>query len=255
MAIPNRILEGINNSELKAEDYYSIYGKEVLNSALSELKQSDTEILSKYKPEAMHIAVEAKLNAKKGIIKIPSKVFRIATYAAAAVFIAAIAIPVGVTTINPANPTQDVRLKGPSSELPKNQKLVLYRKNGKEAEKLNNGNLVNEGDVIQITYQAGNNDYGIIFSIDGNGNITRHFPENNWTAQQLKHSKDEIPLDFSYELDNAPDYECFIMISSPKEFSLDDINERIKDKKNINYLRRLSYLPKNTNGTAFVLKK
>ena len=87
-------------------------------------------------------------------------------------------------------------------------------------------------------YNAGNKEYGVIFSVDGNGNITRHFPENSWQAEALEHDFSEIPLDFSYELDNAPDFECFIMVTSKQQFTLDDLEDKIKNKTDINYLKK-----------------
>ena len=126
---------------------------------------------------------------------------------------------------------------------------------GREIQALNNGDFAHSGDIIQITYNAGSDAYGVIFSVDGNGNITRHFPENSWNAAQMLRSNDEIPLDFSYELDNAPDFECFILVTSKNEFSLEDIDSKIKNKTDIDYLTDLSYLPKKTEGVTFTLEK
>ena len=69
------------------------------------------------------------------------------------------------------------------------------------------------------------------------------------------HRADDTPLDFSYELDNAPDFECFIMVTSKKQFSLDGLESAIKNKTDIDYLTELSYLPKKTEGTTFILEK
>ena len=120
---------------------------------------------------------------------------------------------------------------------------------------MKDGDFARSGDVIQITYNAGQSEYGVIFSVDGNGNITRHFPENSWNAAKLEHRADETPLDFSYELDNAPDFECFIMVTSNKQFSLEGIENTIKNKTDIDYLTKLSYLPKKTDGITFTLEK
>ena len=220
MTIPNRIIEGIFNSEIDPEKYYSIYGKEEINKALQNLKESNDEILNLYTPKAMYKAVEAKLSHKnKKPLLIPSGAIKIATYAAAAVFIAAIAIPLGYNSFKARTPAATERLTGPSASVQKETYLSLYRKNGREIQALKDGSYVHSGDVIQITYQAGQNDYGVIFSVDGSGNITRHFPEESWQAAKLEHRSDETPLDFSYELDNAPDFECFVMVTSKKQFS------------------------------------
>lgn len=138
-----------------------------------------------------------------------------------------------------------------------NQKteIRLYKKTDDGVQLLSNGDSVKKGDVIQITYAPGKNNYGVIFSVDGNGNITRHFPEKSWNSERLSHEKPEIPLNFSYELDNAPSFECFVMVSSEKEFNLNDIEKRIENSKELDYLLEMKYLPKKTEGSVFVLEK
>ncbi len=258
MAIPTRILEEIKNSEVDAERFYSIYGKENIEAALNDLKKSDEEILNTYSVQAMKAAVAGKLGkdqSSANILKFPAT--RFITYAAAAVLLAAIVIPAGLknSKIAASNaPTE--RIKG-NAAAPANTdpQIKLYRQKGREIQALNDGDFARSGDVIQITYNAGSDEYGVIFSVDGNGNITRHFPENSWQAAHLEQRNEEIPLDFSYELDNAPDFECFIMVTSKKQFTLEDIEDKIKNKTDIDYLTKLSYLPKKTEGITFTLEK
>ena len=265
MAIPTRILEEIKNSELDAENFYSIYGKENLENALNDLKKSDEEILNTYSVEAMRAAVADKLGHKTSktkesagnILKFPTA-YRFISYAAAAVLLAAILIPAGLknSKISATRTAPSERVKGASiASSNKTPSINLYRQKGREVQALNDGDFARSGDVIQITYNAGAEEYGVIFSVDGNGNITRHFPENSWQAGQLIHRSDETPLDFSYELDNAPDFECFIMVTSKNQFSLNDIESKIKNKTDIDYLTELSYLPKKTEGITFTLEK
>ncbi len=266
MAVPTRILEEIKNSEVDAKSFYSIYGKENIETALNDLKKSDEEILNTYSVEAMKAAVAGKLVAKRlsgntktnnrgTILRAP--VTRIVTYAAAAVLLAAVVIPAGLRNSKiSAGKTPTERIKGnAASTASKDPQIKLYRQKGREIQALNDGDFARPGDVIQITYNAGSDEYGVIFSVDGNGNITRHFPENTWQAAPLEQKNDETPLDFSYELDNAPDFECFIMVTSKKQFSLEDIENKIKNKKDIDYITKLSYLPKKTEGVTFTLEK
>ena len=71
----------------------------------------------------------------------------------------------------------------------------------------------------------------------------------------LKHGSEEIPLDFSYELDNAPNFECFVFVTSKKAFDLNDIGKKLKKPKDINYLTKFDYLPKTTEAVSFIIKK
>ncbi|MCR4948875.1 MAG: hypothetical protein K6A15_06965 [Treponema sp.] len=260
MAVPNRILEAIKNSELKANDFYSIYGKENIEASVEELKRSDMEILNTYSVQDMRKAVAEKLagknkeSQKSSILKFPT--YKIIGYAAAAVLLAAIMVPAGLKNSTAASRTPTERIKGNAAAIQNaDPTLKLYRQQGREIQALNNGDFAHTGDVIQIAYNAGSSEYGVIFSVDGNGNITRHFPENSWQAAQLMHRADDTPLDFSYELDNAPDFECFIMVTSKKQFSLNGLESAIKNKTDIDYLTALSYLPKKTEGTTFILEK
>ena len=261
MAIPTRILEEIKNSEADAKNFYPIYGKENIDAAISELKKSDEEILNTYSVQAMKAAVADKLNGSTrangnaNILKFPAT--RFISYAAAAVLLAAIIIPAGLKNSKVAAtqaPTERVKGNAPAATSGEPQ-IKLYRQKGLEIQALKDGDFARSGDVIQITYNAGQSEYGVIFSVDGNGNITRHFPENSWNAAKLEHRADETPLDFSYELDNAPDFECFIMVTSNKQFSLEGIENTIKNKTDIDYLTKLSYLPKKTDGITFTLEK
>ncbi len=267
MAIPTRILEEIKNSEVNAENFYSIYGKENIEAALNDLKKSDEEILNTYSVESMKAAVAGKMAASKlkannnegqeasNILRFPT--VRFVTYAAAAVLLAAIVIPAGLknSKVSAAN-TPTERVKGNAlAPASKDPQLKLYRQKGREIQALNDGDFARSGDIIQITYNAGSDEYGVIFSVDGNGNITRHFPENSWQAAHLEQRNDETPLDFSYELDNAPDFECFVLVTSKKQFSLEDIESKIKNKTDIDYITKLSYIPKKTEGVTFTLEK
>lgn len=252
MQIPNRILEAINANELNAQDYYSVYGKDALENELSRLRQSDSEIFEKYSVSDMKAAVQKKIdNRKKRVIQFPKAVWM----AAAAIFAFAVILPVTMNTTKSAASagSASVRVKGGVTN--RKQALSLYRYDDGNVQKLSDGDYADEGDVIQIAYNAGNNKYGVIFSVDGNGNITRHFPENSWNAQQLKGGAEEIPLDFSYQLDSAPEYECFIMVTSEKSFSLEGLEKNIKSKKNLRYIEKMGYLPKSTEGVSFLLKK
>ena len=272
MSIPIRILEQIDNSELNAADFYATYGKQEVEDSLKKLRESNQEILDKYSPEQMRVKVMEKLANKdyKGNNQtVQSKAIyspdfaRCIKYAVAAVILCAIMIPMtlrekSISLATNPDAVETVRVKGNANTKNFdniNPKINLYRQDGDKITSLKNGAFAKSGDVIQITYNAGNKNYGVIFSVDGNGNITRHFPEDSWQAEPLHHNYDETPLDFSYELDNAPDFECFVMVTSKEQFSLDDIETKIKNKTDIDYLRRLSYLPKKTEGTIFLLDK
>ena len=252
--IPQLLLEEILLGEKKAEKYYDKYGKEELEKALSELRKSNEEILG---------ALPAGLAEEKFMKKVESgknfksvKYLRYVTFAAAAALALAFSLPL-LMNYNKANSAEIVkesatRIKGKA--LP-HQELRLYKKDGNSAVSLKNGTSAKENDVIQITYLAGEYDYGVIFSVDGNGNVTRHFPEESWVSEKLLKTGAEVPLEFSYELDDAPKYECFIFVASKDSFDLSKIEEIEKSDYSLGFLKKGSYLPEGCDGSVFVLKK
>lgn len=116
----------------------------------------------------------------------------------------------------------DVRIKGLDS------KLILYRIKGKEVEELKNLSTAKNGDIIQAAYIAtGGYRHGMIISIDGRGTVTKHFPENGNPAGELVMNQ-KILLNKSYELDDSPSFERFIMILSPGPIDTDKVIEKAK---------------------------
>ena len=273
MNIPQLLLEEINLGEKKAEDYYRIYSKEELDSALEELKKSDQEILCEYSAEKMNELFIQKSFEKKnapGLTnsassaekKAPSskKIFAfinssVIRYAAAAVFVLALASPLAVKMINPSEAESQTGTERVKGSVNRHHQIRLYRQSGENAILLQNGSKARENDLIQIAYIPGEYEYGVIFSIDGNNNITKHFPEDSLHSVKLEKTGAEVPLSFSYSLDDAPDYECFIFVASKNEFDLSDIEKIDSSKLSVSFLKKGSYLPENCDGSIFVLKK
>lgn len=263
--IPQLLLEQIALGEKDAKDFYSKYTKEELDKALMDLKKSNEEILRTYSLEEMQksfvkkslVVKEQKMTDVKVHHKTKNISFKYISMVAAAVFAFAICIPV---ISNALNSNYEVviaqngttRVKGNGNN---HHQLRLYKKNGNDVVSLKNGEKALENDVIQITYLPGPEKYGVIFSVDGNGNVTRHFPEDTWTSQQLKITGEEIPLEFSYALDDAPKYECFIFVASKNSFDLKEVENLDKSLFSVEYLKKGLYLPKDCSGTMFVLNK
>ncbi len=252
--IPQLLLEEINLGEKNARDYYDKYGKEELEKALADLRKSDEEILMAYPLKDMRLKIEDKAPVKetKNVLKFRS--FRVWTMSAAAALAIAFCVPFMYNGLKEKQNGTEVRLKGENSS---HSQLRLYKQSGSEILRLASGDRAQENDVIQITYIPGNKDYGVIFSFDGNGNITRHFPDDSWTAEKLEKTGEEVPLSFSYALDAAPEYECFIFVASKEEFSLDRIEKAAngKDAIRYDYLKSGKYFPKGSETSVFILEK
>lgn len=249
--IPQLLLEEILLGEKNEQDYYEKYGKEELQSALAELRDSNEQILAMYPADDMQDKITEKAFAEKNNVRpVKKSTVSVWKFSAAAMLAFALAGPLVIKNINNANETGTVRIKGNG-----HHQIKLYRQSGTDALILKNGDSATENDLIQITYTPGVYNYGVIFSVDGNGNVTRHFPENSWASQKLEKTGEEVPLPFSYSLDDAPDYECFIFVASKNQFDLSNIEKINKKSYSVDFLKKGSYLPKDCDGSIFVLNK
>lgn len=98
-------------------------------------------------------------------------------------------------------------------------RLVVYRARDQGPERLLDGTPGQQGDVLQLAYRVGEPCYGAIVSVDGRGLVTRHLPPEGDHAVKLV--PDEIvPLDHAFELDDAPSFERFLLVTGASRFSL-----------------------------------
>ena len=219
--------------------------------AIAELERSNAEILAAYPANAMRRAVEEKL-AAKGALKhaateegLQSKAREprgriisfarrgsIAGLAAAACCVLAVSY-LSVNTLiarNAAVPGGTVagtvavaeRVKGSGP------RIFAYLKEETGARLLAPETRVAAGDTVQISYVADGDPFGAIVSVDGAGNVTQHFPESGDRSGDLS-QEGEIPLDFSYRLDNAPRFERFFLVSGKSSFTMEWFKKRISE--------------------------
>ena len=109
-----------------------------------------------------------------------------------------------------------IRLKGVKPD------LLLYRKRASEVEQLADSSVAYAGDLIQICYRAAGKPFGVIVSVDGRGTVTRHLPASGTSAVRLIQG-DPVPLDYSYELDDAPKWERFYFLTADTFFDVRDV--------------------------------
>lgn len=230
-----------------------------LEDRLGEIARSNGEILRADPADEMKAAVAAKLANRKGAGIGPRAfpAWKYATFAAAAcltllvsVFIVHVS-PIGEQT------APSGLLRGMDRAKGSGPRLRVYRKNGNEAVRIETGTRVAEGDVLQLSYQAGGAEWGAIVSIDGNGTVTRHFPDTGDEAGRLENDG-EIALDFSYELDNAPRFERFIFITGGYRFSVSAFEQEIANLVRGGLPGSIDltvFLPSRTNATDILLIK
>ena len=104
--------------------------------------------------------------------------------------------------------------------------LTIYRKNGAKSVALKSGAQAKNGDELQISYTAAGMAYGVIASVDGNGSVTLHLPDRAGAAATLKPGVNLLP--FAYQLDDAPDYELFVFVTSATAFDTASVTAALK---------------------------
>lgn len=104
-----------------------------------------------------------------------------------------------------ADGVEHTRLKGAESA------LQIWRK-AEQAERLKPGDTVRAGDLLQLTYQPAGAAHGVILSVDGHNQVTLHYPAHAGESTRL--ARGVTPLEYGYELDDAPDFERFFFITS-----------------------------------------
>ena len=84
-----------------------------------------------------------------------------------------------------------------------------------------------QGDQLRIGYRAAGRPYGAIFSIDGRGVLSQHLPGTGERAVALQPSGTTF-LDFSYELDDAPRWEVFYLVTADAPFDLEPVRRSVR---------------------------
>jgi hypothetical protein len=218
--IPDITLERYLLSELPADRMElignMIKGDPSLRKRLDEITASNGNILGRYTPESIvpRILVRASvpdLPAGKSQAGRPQwKLFLAPSLAAAAVVSFAILVPLvrtGYDTILDPYINEVTRVKGAGT------RIYVYRKNNSSAELLTGTRRVHEKDLLQIAYYSEEDTHGIILSLDGRGTVTLHYPAPPSTNTRIEKNR-RILLPSSYELDDAPGFERFILVTS-----------------------------------------
>jgi len=207
---------------------------------LSDLRVSDAELLARHPPQAVVREIERRQRAV--IVRLPRR--RAAWLAASAGVFAAVVLAV---LLRPA--PEQTWIKGDAA-------LLVYRSRGTEVEQLQNGAIAKAGDTVQLAYVRARQAYGAIISVDGAGRVTLHLPERDGDAARLvRDARTELP--HAYELDAAPEFERFFLITSDSPFPVSialDAARKVAARGNTARTEPLA-LPKGFEQSWFVLMK
>jgi hypothetical protein len=195
-----------------------------LRVRLAELEASDETILSEAPPAEIAAAIRRRMLSSRrggsGAFKPVSALL----FPAAAVLLVLVGSIMSKGILLPSAGD----LTRPKGGVPG---ISVYKKAASGAEELGDGASVAVGDVLQIRYAAGCSGYGAIFSLDGRGTLTRHLPSlgavSGTRAPRL--AEEGAVLASAYELDDAPGFERFFIVTSSGAFDLAVVADALRD--------------------------
>jgi len=106
--------------------------------------------------------------------------------------------------------------------------LSIYLKSDAEIQ-LPDKAVLGEGNTVQLAYTApaGTESYGVIFSIDGRSVVTAHYPYGKGQSSLLVSGRRTF-LDEAYTLDDAPDYEVFVLVVSEEPLDAETVLDKAR---------------------------
>jgi hypothetical protein len=221
-----------------------------LQARLAALQASDAEIRASYPAEQVVPQIREKMLRDGAGAARPRRRMNAVWWAVPLAATVLIALTLSVVVLRP----NDTRLKGMSPH------LTLFRKTASGAEELRPGTVARRGDVLQVSYAAGEAKYGVILSIDGRGTITWHVPAGYSGGARTAPPLDErgtVVLPNAYELDDAPRFERFFLIYGSSPFEISDIERIIRGlaARPSTADRDTLTLPRGLGQYSFVLSK
>ena len=119
-----------------------------------------------------------------------------------------------ITQVAFAETQSDTRIKGLDA------RMEVWKKTDAGIVQLQDLDEVREGDEIQLRYAVPEKCFGLLFSMDGNGALTLHMGDGVKAIELTPGKMNSLP--FAYKLDDAPYFEKFFFVTSPKEFAVEE---------------------------------
>ncbi|NVJ26010.1 ActD-like protein [Myxococcus sp. AM011] len=134
-------------------------------------------------------------------------------------------------------------------------RLEVHRQRAQADELLAEGASAVAGDVVQLAYVAAGRTHGVILSVDGRGSVTVHAPEQGAQAATLSPSGTHR-LSGAYELDDAPRFERFFLVTSDHPFAVEPVLEAARVLAASPEAHTASlFLPEGLTQVSFTLQK
>lgn len=193
---------------------------------LEALRESNAQIVARYPaaPQAEQIAARLRdaehARAQHGARdRAPIRMW-LPVFASAAAVLSLIVWTTRDASQHGTDPTQG---SGPSDTIvakgtAPTSSVRAYRQGATQIEPLQSGATVRSGDLLQLALVPGKARHGVLFSIDGRGGVTLHFPAREGDSTQLTQASSpqsehsEVRLPQAFRLDDAPGFERFFLL-------------------------------------------
>jgi len=266
---PDLVLERYRLGELPAAEAEvlerRLKAEPDLAARLEALDRSDEEIRRRYPPAWLAAQIEGRRKPAARSIAGPARQWLVRRWPVPAAIAAAAALtlvvaprlvsppslePAGGARPAPSAPAVDSgdRIKGLQPS------LVLFRKTDSGSETLADGAVARPGDVVRLGYRAAGRTHGVILSVDGRGLVTVHLPASGSEAAPLR-SGETVLLDRAYELDDAPRFERFFLVTADQAFDVKPVVEAARRRAASTTARGGLALPAPLEQTSFLLRK
>jgi len=235
----------------------------VAAETVKELERSSQSFLIRFPPSPGAAEIEARLGKSSSTQRSPlyaSKSFRILTPALAALLLVLLIIhpwrstPPVSRLIDPE--TDATTVKGDLSPSLNRTQLLVYRLQNRRVELMQSGETAGTGDLLQLAYVSAGKGFGMIFSVDGRGRLSLHFPKSETASGQLEQNK-KIPLPEAIELDNAPSFERFFFLTADQPIDIGQVLKLVAafTEKNLRSSPGTITFPEGIEYDLFIVKK
>jgi hypothetical protein len=186
----------------------------VLRHRLDALDDSETAVARELPAPLMDERIRARARERGTVRRVAAPAHR--GWLMPALAAAAVVLAVGAGVFRSPTSHDGIRLKGARAE------LVVLRKTPHGSERLEPGDAAGPGDLIRVGYRAAGRSYGAIVSTDGAGHVTLHLPRSGRRAAALQ-TGGTVLLGFAYELDAAPRWERFYLVTADEPFEVEPV--------------------------------
>jgi hypothetical protein len=197
-----------------------------LDEELDKLRQSDRQVLTQLPRATMGAAIRRRADAQhepRSRLSMLLPPLALAGTLGLVILVARSVGDGGTVVTQPAADDEQIGIKGDEARSPR---LLVYRQrpgqaSASDSELLPDGARCARGDLLQLAYdRAPDGLYGVLVSLDGAGKVTQHLPEEGAKQAAPLVPVRELRLPSAYELDDAPAFERFVLVTAAQPFAI-----------------------------------